>query len=66
MNRADPFFDRDATGWQFINLANGRVDLNYTLYNNANRIVRYSTKKKRPEDSAYQSEDTRIPPQTHY
>jgi Icc protein len=34
MNRADPFFERDATGWQFINLANGRVDLHYTLYSN--------------------------------
>jgi Icc protein len=66
MNRADPFFDRDATGWQFINLAYGRADLNYTLYNNVNRIVRYNTKKKIPEDSVYQSEDARIPPQTHY
>lgn len=66
MNRADPFFDRDATGWQFINLANGRVELNYTLYNNANRIVRFNTKTKRPEDSVYQSEAKRIPPQTHY
>ena len=66
MDRADPFFDRDATGWQFINLTNGRVDLNYTLYNNANRIVRYNTKTKRPEDSVFQSENARIPPQTHY
>ena len=66
MNRADPFFDRDATGWQFINLANGRVDLNYMLYNNASRIVRYNTKKKHPEDSAYQAEDARIPLQSHY
>lgn len=66
MNRADPFFERDATGWQFINLANGRVVLNFTLYDNANRIVRYNTKLKHPEDSAYQNEDARIPPQTHY
>ncbi|MGZ8191162.1 MAG: metallophosphoesterase family protein [Methylococcaceae bacterium] len=66
MNRADPFFDRDATGWQFINLADGRVDMNYTLYNNTSRIVRYSKAKKHPEDSAYQSENARIPPQTHF
>lgn len=66
MNRADPFFDRDATGWQFINLADGRVDLHYTLYDNASRIVRYNPKKKRPEDSAYQGEDACIPPQNHY
>ena len=34
MNRADPFFERDATGWQFINVATGNVDLRYNLYNN--------------------------------
>ena len=66
MNRADPFFERDATGWQFINLANGNVDLNYSLYSNSSRIVRYNGKKKQPEDIAYQSEDARIPPQVHY
>jgi hypothetical protein len=66
MNRADPFFERDATGWQFINLANGRVDLNYTLYNNANRTVRFNKDKKHPEDVAYQSESQRTAPQKHY
>jgi len=25
----NPFFERDATGWQFINIANGHVDLQY-------------------------------------
>jgi 3',5'-cyclic AMP phosphodiesterase CpdA len=66
MNRADPFFERDATGWQFINLANGRVDMNYTLYNNSSRIVRFNTDQKQPEDSAYQNENQRIPPQRHF
>lgn len=66
MNRADPFFERDATGWQFINTSNGNVDLHYTLYNNTARSVIYNTKTKQPEDSAYQSEDARIPPQTHF
>ncbi|MGZ8152861.1 MAG: hypothetical protein ACXW0Q_08975 [Methylovulum sp.] len=66
INRADPFFDRDATGWQFINVADGRVDLHFTLYDNAGRTVRYNTGKKHPEDSAYQSEDARISPQIHY
>ncbi len=66
MNRADPFFDRDATGWQFINLANGNVDMNYTLYNNTSRTVRFNANKKHPEDSAYQSENARIPPQRHF
>ena len=34
MNRADPFFERDATGWQFIDVHTGRVALKYNLYNN--------------------------------
>jgi 3',5'-cyclic AMP phosphodiesterase CpdA len=66
MNRADPFFERDATGWQFINVANGHVDLNFTLYNNSERAVRFNAKTKRPEDSAYQADTSRIPPQSHY
>jgi len=66
MNRADPFFERDATGWQFINLANGRVDLNYTLYNNTSRIVRFNNAKKHPEDVANLSDSERTPPQIHY
>jgi len=66
MNRADPFFERDATGWQLINLADGRADLNYTLYNNTERTVAFNPKTKRPEDKAYQAENSRIPPQSHY
>jgi 3',5'-cyclic-AMP phosphodiesterase len=66
MNRADPFQERDATGWQFINVANGHVDLNFTLYNNSERSVRFNAKTKRPEDGAYQVESSRIPPQSHY
>jgi 3',5'-cyclic-AMP phosphodiesterase len=66
MNRADPFFERDATGWQFINLANGNVDLNFTLYNNKDRVVRFSKASKHPEDQEYQAEKARIDPQRHY
>jgi len=66
MNRADPFFERDATGWQFINMADGNVDLNFTLYDNTDRIVRFSKIDKTPVDTQYQAEDARIPPQTHY
>lgn len=66
MNRADPFFERDATGWQFINLASGRVDLNYTLYNNTSRIIRFNQSKKRPEDVVYRSETEHTAPQKHY
>lgn len=66
MNRADPFFERDATGWQFINLANGNVDMHYTLYDNTSRTIAFNKKNGQPEDSSYQAEDERIPPQVHY
>jgi len=66
MNRADPFFERDATGWQLINMANGNVDINFTLYNNSERSVRFNKANKQPEDSRYQEENARIPGQQHY
>jgi len=66
MNRADPFFERDATGWQFIDLASGKVAVHYNLYNNTARSVRYDPATGKPEDTAYQGEDRRIAPQTHY
>jgi 3',5'-cyclic-AMP phosphodiesterase len=66
MNRADPFFERDATGWQFINLANGRVDLNYTLYNNTARAVHFDQAKKHPVDITYQNESKPTAAQKHY
>jgi 3',5'-cyclic AMP phosphodiesterase CpdA len=66
MNRADPFFERDATGWQFINLNTGRVDMTYNLSNNTNRTVAYNRETGRPEDKTYQSPEDRISPQIHY
>jgi 3',5'-cyclic-AMP phosphodiesterase len=66
MNRADPFFERDATGWQFIDVDTGRVAMHYNLYNNKSRTVAFNRETGRPEDSAYQSADAGIPPQTHY
>ena len=66
MNRADPFFERDATGWQFMNLANGRVKVDYNLYNNTNRTVAFNPKKGYPEDRVFQDPARRIPPQTHF
>jgi hypothetical protein len=64
MNRADPFFERDATGWQFIDLNTGNVDLHYSLTSNTPRSVAFDTKDKQPEDTRYQSDQ--IPPQVHY
>jgi hypothetical protein len=66
MNRADPFFERDATGWQFIDVATGRVAMDYNLYNNTNRRVAFDATKGHPVDTAYQAEADRIPPQDHY
>ena len=66
MNRADPFFERDATGWQFINVASGKVDVHFNLYNNTARTVAFNAKTGEPEDKEYQALDKRIPPQTHY
>jgi 3',5'-cyclic-AMP phosphodiesterase len=66
MNRADPFFERDATGWQLIDVDSGRTALKYNLYNNTNRTVAFNPKTGRPEDSAFQDADKRIVPQTHY
>lgn len=66
MNRADPFFERDATGWQWINLWTGHVDLHYQLSDNQNRTVAYDAKAGHPVDTAYQEPARRIPPQSHY
>jgi 3',5'-cyclic AMP phosphodiesterase CpdA len=66
MNRADPFFERDATGWQFINLRTGNVDMHYQLPDNENRSVVFNAKTGRPQDAKYQSVGSRIPPQNHF
>ncbi len=66
MNRADPFQERDATGWQFIDMATGNVAMHYTLYDNDKRTVAFNTKTGQPEDMGYQAKNKRIPPQSHY
>lgn len=66
MNRADPFFERDATGWQFINVQTGNVDASYLLPDNQNRTVAFNPRARYPEDTKYQEPSSRIPPQTHY
>ena len=66
MNRADPFFERDATGWQFINLHSGDVDVNYLLPDNQNRVVAFNQKLGHPVDTRYQAEADRTSPQKHY
>ena len=66
MNRADPFFEKDATGWQFINLRTGNVDMHYQLPDNEDRGVIFNPKTGSPQDSKYQDVNRRIPPQNHF
>lgn len=66
MNRADPFFERDATGWQFIDVSTGRVAMKFNLYNNTNRTVAFNPATGRPEDVQFQDPARQIPPQAHY
>ena len=64
MNRADPFNERDATGWQFIDMDNGKTAVNYQLPENDNRRVERT--RRTVADTKYQDEENRLPPQTHY
>ena len=66
MNRADPFFERDATGWQRIEHDGARVALRYNLYNNTNRTVAFNPRTGRPEDTQFQDPARRIPAQEHF
>ena len=66
MNRADPFFERDATGWQFIDVTTGNVGMHFQLPNNQNRSVVFDTNAGKPVDTKYQPMSRRIPPQTHF
>ncbi len=66
MNRADPFDERDATGWQFVNVKSGRVDVSYNLYSNDNRTVAFNEQKGRPEDVRFADSRYRTAAQSHY
>lgn len=66
MNRADPFHERDATGWQFINAITGNIDMHYILPDNQNRVVGFDKKLGYPVDKRYQLAESQIPPQKHY
>jgi Icc protein len=61
-----PFFERDATGWQFVDVNSGRTAMHYQLPDNKNRTVAYDTATGKPRDLKYQDYGKRIPPQTHF
>lgn len=66
MNRADPFFERDATGWQYVDLDSGRVAAHYLLPENPPRTVAFDVKKGHPTDLAFKDPKAQVPPQVHY
>ncbi len=66
MNRADPFHERDGTGWSWAEVAAGRVTHHYELWENTPRTVYYDEKLGHPVDKDYQDPSKRIPPQIHY
>ena len=61
MNRADPFFERDATGWQFIDLNTGRVSDATTTSTTTPRAPSPSTPAAgHPQDMTFQDARKRI------
>ena len=64
MNRADPFFERDATGWQFIDIWSGRASMHYSLTENEPRTVAYNEEKGHPEDTQFTAREKAA--QKHY
>ncbi|MCB2182451.1 MAG: hypothetical protein KQH63_10525 [Desulfobulbaceae bacterium] len=64
INRADPFFERDATGWQYIDIHSGNAAMTFSLADNSTRTVAFNPKTGQPEDTKYQNNT--IPPQEHY
>ena len=66
MNRADPFFERDATGWQYVDVQTGNVAVHYTLPENTRRTVAFNPATGRPEDIRYQELRNQLLAQKHY
>ena len=66
MNRADPFHERDATGWSQVTLEAGRVSQHFDLWENTSRTIAYDEKAGHFMDSQYQDPSKQIPPQMHY
>ena len=50
MSRAANFCERDAAGWQTIDIHSGRVSASYNLYNNTRRFVAFDRNEGHPRD----------------
>ena len=66
MNRADPFHERDATGWSQATIQDGRTSQHFDLWENTSRTLRFDQKTEQLVDEQYQEPANRIPPQEHY
>ncbi len=64
MNRADPFHERDATGWQYIDIWSGNATQNFILPDNSPRVVAFDPKLGRPRDKEF--DKAVLPSQEHY
>jgi len=64
MNRADPFHERDATGWQYIDVHSGKATINFSLPDNKPRMIAYDPELGHPVDTQFSKITT--PPQHHY
>ena len=66
MNRANPFHERDGTGWSYVDVIEGRVVHHYQLWENEPRTIYYDPKLKRPVNKKYKDPSKLLPPQVHY
>lgn len=66
MNRADPFHERDGTGWSYLDTVSGKDTHHYQLWENPSRVVAYNENTGRPEDRKFQEEKNQVPAQFHY
>ncbi len=64
MNRADPFHERDATGWQYIDIWSGHATENFILTDNLPRSIAFNESLGRPQDKGFPKPAR--PAQNHY
>jgi 3',5'-cyclic AMP phosphodiesterase CpdA len=66
MNRADPFHERDGTGWSHVAYSDSRPMHSFELWNNTPRTLIYDMKSGNPVDKKYTTGSPRSAPQKHY
>ena len=66
MNRADPFHERDGTGWSHLSFTDSRPVHSFELWKNKTRSLAYDIKSGKPMDKKFTGGSRIIPPQKHY